>query len=128
MLLTDLSKDFCFIPLDLIIVKLKAYAPHKKWSFPLRISSVNVTKSAIFMQVCAHLLNTSIMENSILCAVLIPVTRHLIWTAAYSVHTQKNFFPLWRMQIFLHFFSFLFLFARLTISDISLNSLPFCQN
>ena len=45
MWLTDLSKDFCFIPLDLIIVKLKAYALHKKWSFPLRISSVNVTKS-----------------------------------------------------------------------------------
>ena len=33
---------------------------HKKWSFPLRISSVNVTKSA---------LKKSLMENFIFCAV-----------------------------------------------------------
>ena len=34
---------------------------HKKWSFPLRISSVNVTKS--------HLLKKSLMENFIFCVV-----------------------------------------------------------
>ena len=34
---------------------------HKKWSFPLRISSVNVTKS--------HLLKKSLMQNFIFCVV-----------------------------------------------------------
>ena len=38
-------------------------ALHKKWSFPLWISSVNVTKSA-------HSLKKSLMENFIFCSVL----------------------------------------------------------
>ena len=38
---------------------------HKKWSFPLRISSVNVTKSQ------SHLLKKSVMENLIFCAVIV---------------------------------------------------------
>ena len=37
---------------------------HKKWCFPLRIFSVNVTKSA------SHLLKKSLMENFIFCTVL----------------------------------------------------------
>ena len=40
---------------------------HKKWSFPLRISSVNMTKSAV--RICSHLLKKSIMEKFIFCAV-----------------------------------------------------------
>ena len=44
---------------------------HKKWSFPLRISSVNVTKSAVS---CGfgrtHLLKKSLMENFNFCTVL----------------------------------------------------------
>ena len=41
---------------------------HKKWSFPSRIFSVNVTKSAVS---CGfnHLLTKSLMENFIFCAV-----------------------------------------------------------
>ena len=38
---------------------------HKKWSFPLRVSSVNVTKTWIW----SHLLNKSLMENFIFCTV-----------------------------------------------------------
>ena len=38
---------------------------HKQWSFSLRISSVNVTKSAVW----SHLLKKSLMENFIFCAV-----------------------------------------------------------
>ena len=37
------------------------YAPHKKWSFPLRFFSVNVTKLWIW----SHLLKKSVMENFI---------------------------------------------------------------
>ena len=37
---------------------------HKKWSFPLRISSVNVTK-----RIWSHLLNKYLMKNVIFCAV-----------------------------------------------------------
>ena len=40
----------------------------KKWSFPLRISSVNVTKS-VFLRIWSHLLNKCLMESIILCAV-----------------------------------------------------------
>ena len=43
---------------------------HKKWSFPLRISSVNVTKSAVSEEIYwkSHLLKKSWMENFIFCA------------------------------------------------------------
>ena len=37
---------------------------HKKLSFPLRISSVYVTKSAGKSQICSHLLKKFLMENS----------------------------------------------------------------
>ena len=39
---------------------------HKKWGFPLKISSVNVTKSAGRLRICSHLLKKSLMENLIL--------------------------------------------------------------
>ena len=39
---------------------------HKKWGFPWKISSVNVTKSAGKLRICSHLLKKSIMENLIL--------------------------------------------------------------
>ena len=42
---------------------------HKKWSFPLRISSVNVTKSARKLWIFSNLLKKSLMENFIFCAV-----------------------------------------------------------
>ena len=43
---------------------------HKKWSFPLRISSVNVIKSAgNGRNLKSHLLKKSLMENVIFCAV-----------------------------------------------------------
>ena len=53
-------------------------ALHKKWSFPLRISSVNVTKSAetadlvtfTKLRIWSHLLKKSLIENFIFCAVI----------------------------------------------------------
>ena len=42
---------------------------HKKCNFPLRISSVNVTKSTVNCGTM-HLLKKSLMENFIFCAVL----------------------------------------------------------
>ena len=38
---------------------------HEKWSFPLQIFSVNVTKSAVFLRIWSYLLKKSIMENFI---------------------------------------------------------------
>ena len=38
------------------------FTQHKKWSFPLRISSVN-------LQIWSHLLKKSLMENFIFCVV-----------------------------------------------------------
>ena len=46
---------------------------HKKWSFPLKISSVNVT---------SRLLKKSLMENFIFCAVL--------WTPAVVPLDTRN--------------------------------------
>ena len=43
----------------------------KKWSFPLRISSLNVTFS--FLRIWAHLLKKSLMENFIFCAVVVSI-------------------------------------------------------
>ena len=49
-----------------IMFKLKlVFTAQKKWSFPLRISSVNVIKFTV-----THLLKKSLMENFIFCAVI----------------------------------------------------------
>ena len=53
---------------------------HKKWSFPLRISSANVTKP----QIWSHL-KKSLMENLIFCAVL---SIKLVVTETYSQLSQ----------------------------------------
>ena len=45
----------------------RAFTLHKKWSFPLRISLVNVTKSAVSW---SHSLKKSLMENFIFWEVL----------------------------------------------------------
>ena len=42
---------------------------HWKWSFPLRISSVSVTKISSFLAIWSNLLKKSIMENLIFCVV-----------------------------------------------------------
>ena len=53
---------------------------HKKWSLPLKISSVNLTKFAVFLQICSHLLKKSLMENFISCAVvsfMVPIFKNV---------------------------------------------------
>ena len=42
---------------------------HKKWRFPLKISSVDVTKSAGNFRIWSHFLKTSLMENFIFGAI-----------------------------------------------------------
>ena len=44
------------------------FSLHKKWSFPLGISSVNVTKSAL-LRIWSQLMEKFNMENFIFCAV-----------------------------------------------------------
>ena len=43
---------------------------HKNWSFPLKISSVNVTKSTGVHRIWLHLLKKSFMENITFYSVL----------------------------------------------------------
>ena len=58
---------------------------HKKWSFPLRISSVNVTKFASFLRIWSHLLKKSLMGNFIFCAVnSSPDSNHFIICSKFS--------------------------------------------
>ena len=67
-------RNSCFTYLYAQFITLftsKFTALHKKWSFPFRISSVNVTKSAVSLRIWSHLLKKSIMENFIICAVLL---------------------------------------------------------
>ena len=52
----------------LTLLDINICSLHKKWSFPLRISSVNVTESA-FLRICAHLLKKSLIKNFIFSAV-----------------------------------------------------------
>ena len=47
----------------------KGTSLHKKWSFPLRISSVNVAKSAGNCGFWSHLLKKSLMESFGFCTV-----------------------------------------------------------
>ena len=44
------------------------YALRKKWSFPLRISSVKSLVARIFLQIWSYLLKKSLIENFIFCA------------------------------------------------------------
>ena len=46
----------------------KTRTAQKKRSFPLRISLVNVDKSAV-LRICSHILKKFLMENFIFCAV-----------------------------------------------------------
>ena len=61
----DLSAQ-CFCNLTLMgCLNSEKLTLHKTWSFPLKISSVSVTKSGFW----SHLLKKSLMENFMLCAV-----------------------------------------------------------
>ena len=55
-----------------LILLGKPLVLHKKWSFPLRISSVNVTKSAV-LWIWSHSLEKFLMENFIFCAVWVRI-------------------------------------------------------
>ena len=59
----------------------------KKWGFRLRISSVNVTKSAGNW---SHLLKKTLMENSIFCAVLF-VMRYPHWKFRTDIMSRMFF-------------------------------------
>ena len=61
---------------------------HKKWSFPLKISSVNVTKSASFLRIWSHLLKKSLMENFIFC--LVPKSMLLSPTVQWNQNYRWN--------------------------------------
>ena len=50
---------------------------HKKWSFPLRISSVNVTKSAVSCRFGHIYWRKSLMENFIFCVMGKPAVLHI---------------------------------------------------
>ena len=47
----------------------KSHSLHKKGSFPLRIYLVNVNISEKKLLICAHLLEKSLIENLLFCAV-----------------------------------------------------------
>ena len=44
---------------------------YKKWSFPIRTSSVNVTKSKRNCGIWSHLLKKSLIENFIFCGLIV---------------------------------------------------------
>ena len=61
-------------------------ALHKKWIFPLRISSVNMTRSAVLQRIWSHLLKKSLMKNFIFCAVwCVCVGDVLAWITCYYI-------------------------------------------
>ena len=62
---------------------------HKKWSFLLRISSVNVTESQKTLNF-SHLLKKSLMENIIFCAVNNGYVKN-IWTNIYLILQTDHF-------------------------------------
>ena len=56
--------------LSLLINLLYCFALYKNWSFPLRISLVNVARSALFFQIWSYLIKKSLMESFIFCTLL----------------------------------------------------------
>ena len=63
-------------PFRIVMLVVAANTLHKKWSFALKISSVNVTKSA-GNGGFSHLLKKSLMENFIFCTV--KIAQKQIW-------------------------------------------------
>ena len=65
------KKQICAYPKNWTYLKVYAHPTlDKKWSFPLRISSVNVTKSAVSCGLWLQLLKKSLMEKlDFLCSV-----------------------------------------------------------
>ena len=68
---------------------------HKKWRFPLRISSVNVTKILRKLQIWSLLLKKSLMENFIFCAVITvsfnlykKIRYYLAWITLWAVYVK----------------------------------------
>ena len=47
------------------------FSLHKKWSFPLRISSGKYDQIRSFLQIWSHLLKKSLMENLFFCAMFV---------------------------------------------------------
>ena len=56
---------------------------HERWSFPLRISSVNVTKSVVFSS-WSHLLKKSLMVNFIFFVQWNELVVFVIWTSHFT--------------------------------------------
>ena len=59
---------------------------HEKWSFPLRISSVNVTKSTVS---CGFLQKKYLMENFIFCAVVFAISNKILFYFHFHVRCEN---------------------------------------
>ena len=90
-----------FLQSPVWVRKWMAFTLHKNWSFPLRMSSVNVTKS--------------FMVNFIFCAVLRKICKYFQKTIRPLLHFPEPT----RLQIFLPVsFQSLFLFGKGTILNV----------
>ena len=81
---------------------------HKKLSFPLRISSINMTKSA---GIRSHLLKESLMENFIFCAAGI-YNWEWLFLEIYFYHVTNLWCYFFMKSIFLCFMTLLIPFSR----------------
>ena len=77
---------------------------HKKWSFALRISLVNVTKSSVSLRIWLHYLKKSIMESFIFCAVYLRCDQISIFEWCSIVKKEIYFY----LFIYLFFYFFLY--------------------
>ena len=80
---------------------------HKKWSFPLRISSSKCDQIRSFLWIWSHLMKKSLMENFIFCSVIGPLLRRqtdvnshkLQYPFQNSSWSIKAILFLWNIQI-----------------------------
>ena len=77
--LTKIANGFLFLT---ILVKMlyRRFELHKKWNFPLRISSVKYFFS--FLWISSHLLKKSLTENFIFCEVLWQGPKYILHLSA----------------------------------------------
>ena len=74
---------------------------HKKWSFPLRISSVNRNcRNRRKLQIWSHLLKKFLMENFIFCAVLTDQLNPIQWAVWQKVALVLIFSLVWECCFF----------------------------
>ena len=97
--ITHNSTQPCIFPFTVMVNNIGeniGITLHKKWSFPLRISTVNVTNPQFPADIWSHLLKKFLKENLIFCAVSVHAMTTLHCNFVFTLYWHRSIFSLQR--------------------------------